>query len=718
MRNYVLLQRQAERSRRYRAAEFRLRVVWLSMGTLVALIALFGAGGLGAALAYYQAETTAIADLSQTVAGEDSLRIFDSHGTLLYQSGNLGVQHSIPLAHIPVDVINATVAIEDHDFWTNQGVDFAAIARAALADLRAGQPVQGASTITQQLIKQQIVGGTETYKRKLEEIVLALGITTTRAYSKSAILQMYLNSISYSPLAYGIDSAAQYYFGYSDDPASGMTAAQHLDLAQSAMLAGIPQNPNLNDPFLHFTQAHNRQRQVLDRMVTSGYITHAQDQAAWEEAGKPGFLSGGGTSDLAPHFVWFVMNQLEEMSGTLLPPDLPRSGLNVYTTLDLDLQNHAQQVMRAHLYGNDRDDYGGGLIRNDHLSNSAAILVDHHTGAIKVLLGSIDPSDAAIDGSFDVAVDGYRGPGSSFKPIVYATAFQHGWFPAATAADVLTAFYVPGETAPYVPTDFNPTQFRGTVTLRHALQDSLNIVAVRVMRYAGVDNVRQMAERLGVTQWAQGDRWGLSSALGSLDVTLYEMVQAYTIFANYGQFIPLHAIDHITDGSGNVVYQYAPPAVPQQVLDPRIAYMITSILSDNPSRADEFGGCSPLYLDPSQADCQAYHFNSPNVWPAAAKTGTGQDFTDDWTLGYTRDYTMGVWAGNNDHTPMYHIDGVTGSAPIWQRSMLYAEQGLPKQPFPVPQGMQRAYYCSNGVCTTDWFMAGRLPPPNVGDVSR
>jgi penicillin-binding protein 1A len=177
-------------------------------------------------------------------------------------------------------------------------------------------------------------------------------------------------------------------------------------------------------------------------------------------------------------------------------------------------------------------------------------------------------------------------------------------------------------------------------------------------------------------------------------------------------------IDHITDGLGNAVYQYAPPAVPKQVLDPRIAYMVTSVLSDNPSRVGEFGGCSPLYLDPSKGDCNYYHFNSPNAWPAASKTGTGQDFTDDWTLGYTRDYTMGVWAGNNDHTPMYHIDGVTGSAPIWYNSMIYLERGHPKQQFPVPAGMQRSHYCSNGVCTTDWFLPGRLPRPNVGDVAR
>jgi membrane peptidoglycan carboxypeptidase len=709
--------RHVARRRRRTRSQDRLQAVCVALGTMALLVGGAAMVLVQMALSYYHTEAPTLTGLGGAVAGQDSLRIYDAHGTLLYASGNLGVQHSIPLAHIPVTVINATVAIEDRTFWTNPGVDPAGIVRAALADLHADHPAQGASTITQQLIKLQILGDEQTYQRKLHEIILALGLTNSGAYTKSDVLRMYLNSVAYSPLAYGIDAAAQYYFGFSDNPTTGMTAAQHLDLAQASLLAGIPQNPNLNDPFRDWVKARSRQRAVLNAMVADGYITRAQAQTAWQEAGRSGFLHPGGTSDLAPHFVYSVLEELRQMTGMLLPVNLPRSGLNVYTTLDLGLQQHVQQVMQDHLYGNDRDDYGGGLIRNDHLSNSAAILVDHHTGAIKVLLGSENYDNPAVDGNFDVALDGFRGPGSAFKPLVYATAFEKGWFPAAVAADVPTTFYTPNSTEVYRPLDFNPTQFRGDVTLRHALQDSLNIPAVRVMQFAGVNNVRQMAARLGVTQWAQGARWGLSSALGSLDLTVYEMVQAYTVFANYGQFIPLHAIDRITDASGNLVYQFAPPARPQQVLDPRIAFMITSVLSDNPSRADEFGGCSPLYLDPSQADCEAYHFDSPNAWPAAAKTGTGQDFTDDWTLGYTRDYTMGVWAGNDDHTPMYHIDGVTGSAPIWQRSMLYAERALPKRPFPVPASMQRASYCSYGVCTTDWFMAGKLPPSNVGSVA-
>jgi membrane peptidoglycan carboxypeptidase len=716
-RRYTLYMRRSVRARQAARSATIARAAWVTTIAMVGLIITVLAASVATAASYYTSEAGLIQNMQRGIAAKDSVRIYDSKGTLLYQFDDYGAQHSIQLAQVPVAVINATVAIEDHDFWTNDGVDFVSIVRAAQEDLQTGHIQQGGSTITQQLIKGQILGGEVSFQRKLNEAILSVGLTTSGAYTKSQILEMYLNSIPYSPTAYGIDAAAQEYFDYQDDPSTGTTAAQHLDLAQATMLAGIPQNPNLNDPLLHPEHARSRQALVLHAMVQYGYITQAQADAAWQEAGQPGFFHPVTTEqNKAPHFVYFVINQLKEMIDTGQLHNLSRSGLNIYTTLDLDMQNQVQQYMKNHLYGNDRDDYGGGLICNDHLTNSAAILVDHHTGAIRVLLGSVDYYSTTIDGQFDDATQAFRGPGSAFKPIAYATAFEKGWFPALTVSDTPTAFWDAGAGVLYKPLDFNSYQFKGEVTLRHALQDSLNIPAVKVMQYAGIDNVRTNAERMGVTQWAPGATWGLSSVLGSLDVTLYEMVQAYTVFANYGYYIPLHAIDQITDSAGNVLFQYHVPT-PVPVLDPRIAFMVTSVLSDNPTRADDFGGCSPLYLDPSKSDCYYYHYNSPNAWPAAAKTGTGQDFTDDWTLGYTTDYTMGVWAGNNDHTPMYHIDGITGSAPIWYNSMIYAEQShnLPKTPFPVPPGVQQARYCSQNICTTDWFLDGPLPPQNIGE---
>jgi membrane peptidoglycan carboxypeptidase len=254
-----------------------------------------------------------------------------------------------------------------------------------------------------------------------------------------------------------------------------------------------------------------------------------------------------------------------------------------------------------------------------------------------------------------------------------------------------------------------------------------------VMQYAGIDNVKAQITRMGVTQTV--GTWGLSSVLGAIQITPFEMAQAYTVFANYGQFIPLHAIDTITDSSANVLYRYVVPQ-PVQVMDPRVAFLMTSILSDNASRAGDFGPCTPLYLDEyhgpgvyhfgstegaggTTAECSAMyanHFVSGHAWPTAAKTGTGEDFKDDWTVGFTMDYTTAVWVGNNNDTPMYGIDGVTGAAPIFYQSMLYAEesQQLPKRPFPVPAGVHQAKYCSQGVCTTDWFIDGTAPRGDLG----
>ena len=592
----------------------------------------------------------------------------------------------------------------------NQGVDFNSIVRAAYTNVVQHGISQGGSTITQQLIKQNVLNSNESFERKIKEAILAYGMTTQGVFSKRQIIEMYLNSIPYGQEAYGIDAAARSYFGYTDDSDSGVSAAQHLDLAQASMLAGIPQNPNLNNPLLHPQHAHDRQVEVLRNMVEQGYITQKQADQAAAESLKPGFFKPQpAPKNLAPHFVNFIRDQLEQMVETGQLRNLSRSGLNVYTTLDLDLQNHVQDAIKQHLYGDDRDDYvGHHFIRDDHLTNSAAIIADHHTGAIKVMLGSVDYYSDKIDGQFNVATQGYRGPGSSFKPIVYATAFSKGWFPAMTVSDMPTVFWDEGQNRVYKPLNFNIDQFEGNITLRKALQWSLNIPAVKVMQYAGIDDVERNAMRMGIRKW-QG-QWGLSSVLGSLDVTLYDMTQAYTVFANEGKYIPMYSIDHITDGASNVLFQYHAP-LPVQVLSPQVAYMVTSVLSDNPARAGDFGTCSPLYLDPSKDDCLAHNGDSPNAWPAAAKTGTGQDFRDDWTLGYTMDYTMGVWAGNNDHTPMVRIDGITGAAPTWYRSLIYAEQNLPKRAFPVPDGMQRATYTSNGVTSTDWFLAGPLPPP-------
>jgi membrane peptidoglycan carboxypeptidase len=725
-RRYTLFVRRSARARQAARSATFARAAWATVIVLLMLIFASLTTTFGAATAYYNSESGLIHGLQRQVANKDSVRIYDDKGTLLYQIDTDGAQHSISLADVPVDVVNATIAIEDHDFWTNQGVSFVSIVRAAQADLQHGQITQGGSTITQQLIKQQVLSSDVNFTRKLDEAILAIGMTENGTYSKRQILEMYLNSIPYSPTAYGIDAAATEYFGYQDDPTTGMTAAQHLDLAQASMLAGVPQNPNDNDPLLNLDQAYSRQATVLNDMVSYGYISQAQANAAWTESHQPHFFHPvTAEPNLAPHFVYYIRDILDQMITSGQLRNVSRSGLNVYTTLDLDMQNAAQKAINDHLYGTDRGGYAPFLyIRDSNLTNAAVLIADQHNGDIKVMLGSANYYSTKINGKFNVVTQGYRGPGSSFKPFVYATAFEKGWFPAMTINDSPTAFWDPGSGTAYKPLDFDPTEVTGLDTLRTALDWSLNIPAVKVMQFAGVDNVRMMTERMGITD-AKGT-WGLSSALGALGITPFEMVQAYTVFANYGEFIPLHGIDYITDSTGNVLYKYVTPT-PVQVMDPRVAFLMTSILSDNASRAGDFGPCSPLYLDPkfnlndiNNAECgglYANHFLSRNAWPTAAKTGTGQNFTDDWTMGYTMDYTGGVWAGNSNNTPMIGIDGITGAAPIFFHSMIAAEElnNKPKTPFPVPTGVQYKHYCSNGVCTSDWFLAGYNPPANLGE---
>lgn len=728
-RRYTLFMRRTARARQAAKSSSITRAAWASVIVMFALIISVLTATVAAAAAYYQSEYSLIKGLQHEVASKDSVRIYDSKGILLYELRGDGAQHSISLANVPITVVNATVAIEDHEFWNNGGVDFISIGRAAITNLQAHGVSQGGSTITQQLIKQQVLqDSSPNFARKLNEAILSLGMTYQGVYTKRQIMELYLNSIPYSPTAYGIDAAAHEYFGYEDDPATGITAAQHLTLAQAAMLAGIPQNPNTNDPLLHPEKAHARMGEVLHAMISYGYITSDQANAAWAESTKPNFYHPTTQEqNKAPHFVYYVLDQLQEMIQTGQLHNFSRSGLSVYTTLDLDMQNHVQAYMKQHLYGDDRDDYrDGNFIRDNHLTNTAGIIVDHHTGALKVLLGSVDYYSTKINGKFDVATQGFRGPGSSFKPIAYATAFEKGWFPAMSISDMPSTFWDDGSQSIYRPLDFSYNEFRGEITLRTALQFSLNIPAIKVMEFAGVDNVKRNAMRMGITRWGDKATWGLSSVLGSLDVRPIDMVQAYTVFANYGQYIPIYGIDKIVDSNSDVLFQYHTPQ-PIQVMSPQVAYMVTSVLEDNASRAQDFGGCSPLYLDPdtdaarhiTTPECDylySHNFTSPRAWPAAAKTGTGQNFTDDWTMGYTMDYTMGVWAGNNDYTPMYHISGVTGAAPTWYRSMLYAEHNLPKREFPAPPtGMHRAHYCSDGVCTTDWFLDGPTPPDNLGE---
>src|SRR5256886_5063657 len=507
---------------------------------------------------------------------------------------------------------------------------------------------------------------------------------------------MYLNSIYYGNQAYGIHAADSVCFGVQDKPVH--SAAAQLDLAQSAMLAGLPSNPTFFDPLAHPQSALKHFVTILVLLVAQRYISTADKyDAIREEQGKNFFKTGATLQNRAPHFANFVLAQLQNMFHIKNLGDLSRSGLSVYTTLDISLQNKIQKIMQQHI---------AELRDAHHLTNAAEVMIDFHTGAITSMLGSIDYNNAAIDGQFDVT-QAYRQPGSSFKPYVYVTAFQQGASPAQAIDDQPITIQVPDSN----PSTFTPTnydlKFHGHMTLRCALQNSLNVPGVIVLQHAGINQAMQTAYNMGITSY-QGTP-GYSLVLGGLGIRLIDHTSSMGVFANGGVRVPYYAINKVTSGStGKVLFQHQATSG-KQVISPQLAYMMTNVLSDNSSRIPEFYDCNVLQLYAhSQQDC--WNGNRGTVRPAAAKTGTTQNFRDNWTVGYTTDYVMGVWAGNDDNSPMYDVTGVMGAAPIWHDSMLLAEQGHPIRDFTNPGGLEQATVTyADGVKTTDWFLPGTVP---------
>ena len=669
------------------------------LSTLALLVVFLSVGSTAGYVSYSFVHTTQVTFQHSVVTLPDllpldNLKIYDSKGVLIDQLADNGIHTSVTFDQVASIMINATVATEDKNFWTNQGVDIVGIIRALLTNLENGRVVEGGSTITQQLIKNLIVGNDPTIVRKLEEVILAPQMNND--YTKKDILTMYLNSIYYGNQAYGIDAAASVYFGLQDKP--GHSAASQLDIAQSAMLAGLPSNPTFFDPLAHPQTAMKRFETVLDLLVAQRYISTADKYDAIQEAqGKNFFKPAADIHDRAPHFANYVLTQLQQMLHIKNPSALSRSGMVVYTTLDISLQDKIQKIMQQHI---------AELRDAHHLTNAAEVLIDFHTGAIKSLLGSIDYNNASIDGQFDVT-QAYRQPGSSFKPYVYVTAFQQGASPAQAIDDQPITLQVPDSNPPtFSPTNYD-NKFHGHMTLRCALQNSLNVPGVKVLQHVGINQAMQTAYNMGITSY-QGIP-GYSLVLGGLGIRLIDHTSAMGVFANGGVRVPYYAINKVVSGStGTVIYQHQLDAG-TQVISPQLAYMMTNVLSDNTDRIPEFYDCNVLQLYAnSQQDC--WNGNRGVVRPAAAKTGTTNDFRDNWTVGYTTDYVMGVWAGNDDNTPMIDVSGITGAAPIWHDSMLVAEQGHPVQDFVNPGGLVRATVTyADGVKTTDLFLPGTVP---------
>jgi membrane peptidoglycan carboxypeptidase len=697
LRRYSRNQLRAARVRERRANQ-RLGIS-IASTVLVLLVVFVSVGSTAGYVGYRFVHTTQITYQQRVVTLPDllpidNLKMYDSHGVLIDQLTDNGIHTTVTFDQIAPIMQDATVATEDKNFWSNQGVDVVGIIRALLINMEDGRVVEGGSTITQQLIKNLIVGNQPTIVRKLEEIILAPQVNND--YTKKDILTMYLNSIYYGNQAYGIDAAATVYFGLQDKP--GHSAASQLDLAQSAMLAGLPSNPSFFDPLAHPQTAMKRFVTILDLMVAQRYISTVDKyDAIREEQGKNFFKTAATLQNRAPHFANFVLAQLQKMFHIKNRSDLSRSGMVVYTTLDISLQDKIQKIMQQHI---------AELRAAHNLTNAAEVLIDFHTGAITSMLGSIDYNNASIDGQFDVT-QAYRQPGSSFKPYVYVTAFQQGASPAQAIDDQPITIPVPDS----IPSTFTPTnydnKFHGHMTLRCALQNSLNVPGVKVLQHAGIDASMQTAYNMGITSY-QGTP-GYSLVLGGLGIRLIDHTSAMGVFANGGVRVPYYGINKVVSGNnGTLLYQHQLDAG-TQVISPQLAYMMTNVLSDNTDRTPEFYDCNVLQLYAnSQQDC--WSGNRGVVRPAAAKTGTTNDFRDNWTVGYTTDYVMGVWAGNDDNSPMIDVSGISGAAPIWHDSMLLAEQGHPIQDFTNPGGLVRATVTyPDGVNTTDMFLPGTVP---------
>jgi 1A family penicillin-binding protein len=617
-----------------------------------------------------------------------SIRITDRYGRTLYEVlGDQTGRHAVvPFDNIPLSLKQATIATEDSSFYQNPGIDVRGIIRSAWINLRGGETIAGGSTITQQVVRNLLMSVEErsqrTLRRKLREAILAWEIT--RKYSKDQILNLYLNQTYYGGLAYGVEAAAQTYFG---------KPVNELDLAESALLAGLPQAPNEYNPFTHPQAARQRQHIVLGLMEAAGEISQEQQQLAERE---PLVLARQPYPIEAPHFVMLVRSQVDELFS---PEEIyQHGGLVVRTTLNLDWQHLAENAIQRQIQALKFSPDGLGHNTN----NAALVAVDPNTGQVLAMVGSPDYFNVQDNGAINMAVSP-RQPGSALKPILYAAALDpsqaNPWTAATMLLDVKTSF-VTHDGQSYTPANYDLKE-HGPVLLRDALGSSLNIPAVITMNHVGLPRLFELGARLGLTTLKDPQNYDLSLALGGGEVRLSDLTAAYGAFANGGYRVDENMILEIRDFQGNTLYTPQPqPKV--RVLDARVAWLISNILSDNNARIIGFGPNSILRLDR----------------PAAVKTGTTSNFHDNWTVGYTPDLVVGVWTGNTDYEPMREVNGLAGAAPIWHEFMRAVLAGTPIRDFSQPGGLVQEEVCAlsgqlpSEACPyrrLEWFIAGTQP---------
>lgn len=584
-----------------------------------------------------------------------STLIYDRKGKLLYNIYSNKNQIFIPISQIPKHMREATIAIEDRSFYSHGAVDLKGIARAAIS-IALKQQVQGGSTLTQQLVKNSLLSQERTILRKIKEVILAFA--TEMIYPKNKILEMYLNQSPYGGTAYGIEAASQMYFDKH---------AKDLSLAQSALLAGLPQSPTRYSPFgSHPELAKKRQLEVLKAMREEKYITSQEEQQAAKEVLKYKRISN---NIEAPHFVVYIKDLLIAKYGA---KTVEEGGLKVTTSLDSDIQKFAEEAVAKEI---------DSLPKYYRVSNGAALVTNPRTGEILAMVGSKDYFDSSIDGNVNITTS-LRQPGSSIKPINYALGLINK-YPASTVfIDQEICFPNQGGRN-YCPQNYDG-KWHGMVQLRYALGNSFNIPAVKMLKLNGVEAMVATATAMGITTFTKPQNYGLSLTLGGAEVKMTDMATAFGVLANGGYRIDLSPILKIIDKEGKILEEYKPPKSPifgKKVLPDGVAFIISDILADNGARIAAFGENSKLRI-PKQT--------------VSVKTGTTNDYRDNWTIGYTPSFLVASWVGNNDNRQMGGVvSGITGAAPIWNNIMSYLLKDKPQEALSRPADVIQKHVCSD-----------------------
>ncbi len=573
--------------------------------------------------------------------------LLDRNGEAFFEFYNAHYRKFVPLKDIPDSVKNSVIVAEDKDFYNHPGFSLQALAAALVANIKEQDLSYGGSTITQQLVKSSLLTPRKSIIRKAQELVLSQEIE--RRFSKDEILEMYLNSVYFGEGAFGIESAANSFFGKS---------AKELNLGEASLLAGLLSAPSIYSPISGDVQKGlRRQEYVLSEMVQAKYITQEEKEKAKKT--KLSYVrKSNSISNLAPHFALMVREQLVKEYGE---ERVARSGFKIYTTIDLKWQRKIIPIVEEQVQS----------LEGSGATNASVVVVDSKTGEIRSLIGSRDWFNEEF-GKVNMA-DTPRQPGSSFKPVVYALAMEQGIItPATTLKDQRVTF-----AGNYKPENYDK-RFRGQVLVRRALANSLNVPAVQVQQMVGVSDTLNFSRNLGLTTLGEESDYGLSLVLGTAGVKLTELTNVYATFANKGKYHPVTTISKIEDKSGNIVYQKKEDG--EQKISKQTAFLISSILSDNKARAEVFGKALTISR------------------PAAVKTGTTEDYKDALTVGYTPQLAVGVWVGDNNNKPMNKIAGSLGAAPIWRRVMETVHTDMPVVPFEIPEGVKQISVCSgNGL---------------------